>query len=154
MNSGWWPIPRDQIADLFPIVKIRCRAASRYHRLFGDSRYPPKSKAAGTNHADFVAQCLNPLPFEGPALIIYPDLELRKVASSIWFTNRIVALSFMTSILYSCPRTGGTRRRVVACVDLDAVFNDGENTAIINEIIRTSGCPVQVDGAIGRWKGA
>jgi len=33
-------------------------------------------------------------------------------------------------------------------VDLDAVFNDGENTAIIKDIISKTSCPVQVGGAI------
>src|SRR5205814_387409 len=33
-------------------------------------------------------------------------------------------------------------------VDLDAVFNAGENTAIITEIIQRCGCSVQVGGAI------
>jgi phosphoribosylformimino-5-aminoimidazole carboxamide ribotide isomerase len=33
-------------------------------------------------------------------------------------------------------------------VDLDAVFNNGENTAIIKEVIQTCGCSVQVGGGI------
>ena len=82
-------------------------------------------------------------------MIIYPDLELRKGRLVNLVRNRIDS-----PLIYDLDPVQ-TARDLVAqgaewlhVVDLDAVFNDGENTAIINEIIRTSGCPTQVGGAI------
>src|SRR4051794_13873195 len=82
-------------------------------------------------------------------MIIYPDLELRKGRLVNLVRNRIDS-----PLIYDLDPVQAARDLVAQgaewlhVVDLDAVFNDGENTAIINEIIRTSGCPVQVGGAI------
>lgn len=82
-------------------------------------------------------------------MIIYPDLELRKGRLVNLARNRIES-----PIIYDLDPVEAARDLAAQgaewlhVVDLDAVFNDGENTAIIKEIIRTCGCPVQVGGAI------
>lgn len=82
-------------------------------------------------------------------MIVYPDLELRK--------GRLVNLTrnrMESPIIYGLDPVETARNLVkqgaewLHVVDLDAVFNAGENTEIIKEIIRTCGCPVQVGGAI------
>jgi phosphoribosylformimino-5-aminoimidazole carboxamide ribotide isomerase len=82
-------------------------------------------------------------------MIIYPDLELRKGRLVNLVRNRIDS-----PLIYDLDPVQ-TARELVAqgaewlhVVDLDAVFNDGDNTAIISKIIRTCGCQVQVGGAI------
>jgi phosphoribosylformimino-5-aminoimidazole carboxamide ribotide isomerase len=82
-------------------------------------------------------------------MIIYPDLELRKGRLVNLARNRIAS-----PIVYELDPVQ-TAKDLVAegaewlhVVDLDAVFNVGENNAVIKEIIRSCGCPVQVGGAI------
>src|SRR4030095_5869318 len=86
---------------------------------------------------------------EGSKMIIFPDLELRKGRLVNLVRNRIDS-----PLIYDLDPVQ-TARELVAqgaewlhVVDLDAVFNDGDNTAIISKIIRTCGCQVQVGGAI------
>ncbi len=82
-------------------------------------------------------------------MIIYPDLELRKGLLVNLVRNRIDS-----PIIYDLDPIEAAHDLVAQgaqwlhVVDLDAVFNDGDNTAIIKEIIRTTSCPVQVGGAI------
>lgn len=82
-------------------------------------------------------------------MIIYPDLELRKGRLVNLVRNRIES-----PLIYDIDPVGAAHDLVAQgaewlhVIDLDAVFNDGENTAIIQQIIRTAGCPVQVGGAI------
>src|SRR5262245_52277312 len=82
-------------------------------------------------------------------MIIYPDLELRKGRLVNLVGNRIDS-----PLIYDLDPVQVARDLVAEgaewlhVVDLDAVFNDGENTAIIKEIIRTCGCSVQVGGGI------
>ena len=71
-------------------------------------------------------------------MIIYPDLELRKGRLVNLVGNRIDS-----PLIYDLDPVQAARDLVARgaewfhVVDLDAVFNDGENTAIIKEIIRT-----------------
>ncbi|MCP4329501.1 MAG: 1-(5-phosphoribosyl)-5-[(5-phosphoribosylamino)methylideneamino] imidazole-4-carboxamide isomerase [Alphaproteobacteria bacterium] len=82
-------------------------------------------------------------------MIIYPDIELRK--------GRCVNLergSMDTPVVYEIDPVDAAcdfaaqGAQWLHVVDLDAVFDDGDNAAIIEEIIEKSGCPVQVGGAI------
>src|SRR4030095_10067687 len=86
---------------------------------------------------------------EGSKMIIYPDLELRKGRLVNLVRNRIDS-----PLIYDLDPVQ-TARDLVAqgaewlhVVDLDAVFNDGENSAIIEESIETCGCSVRGGGAI------
>ena len=82
-------------------------------------------------------------------MIIYPDLELRQ--------GRLVNLQrnrMESPVVYDMDPVE-TARSLAAqgaewlhVVDLDAVFNTGDNSAIVKEIIRRAGCPVQVGGGI------
>src|SRR6476646_11080009 len=81
-------------------------------------------------------------------MIIYPDLELRKGRLVNLNRNRIDSpLLYDLDPVQAARDLAAQGTEWLHVVDL-AVFNDGENTAIINEIIRTSGCPTQVGGAI------
>ncbi len=94
-------------------------------------------------------------------MIIYPDLELRK--------GRLVNLlegKIESPIVYDLDPLKCAIDLVAQgaewlhVVDIDAVFNEGENTAIIKEIVKKAGCKVQVGGAIRNmdkvhmWMGA
>jgi phosphoribosylformimino-5-aminoimidazole carboxamide ribotide isomerase len=82
-------------------------------------------------------------------MIIYPDIELQKGRCVNLMRGRKD-----TPVIYDVDpveaaldfRSQGAEWLHV--VDLDAVFNDGDNAAVIREIIRKSGCLVQVAGAI------
>lgn len=82
-------------------------------------------------------------------MIVYPDLELRKGRLVNLTRNRIDS-----PIIYGLDPVQAARDLVAEgaewlhVVDLDAVFNAGDNNAIIKDIIRSCGCPVQVGGAI------
>ena len=82
-------------------------------------------------------------------MIIYPDLELRKGRLVNLIRNRMDSPLIYdldpVEVAHDLAAQGAEWLHVV---DLDAVFNDGENTQIIKEIIRTVGCSVQVGGAI------
>jgi phosphoribosylformimino-5-aminoimidazole carboxamide ribotide isomerase len=82
-------------------------------------------------------------------MIIYPDIELRKGRLVNLVRNRIDSPLIYdldpVKVAHDLAAQGAEWLHVV---DLDAVFNDGDNSALIKEIIRTSNCPVQVGGAI------
>ena len=82
-------------------------------------------------------------------MIIYPDLELRKGRLVNLLRNRIDSpLIYDIEPLQAARELAAQGAEWLHVVDLDAVFNEGENTAIIKEIIRKVSCPVQVGGAI------
>ena len=82
-------------------------------------------------------------------MIIYPDLELRKGRLVNLVRNRIDSpLIYDVDPLQAARDLVAQGAEWLHVVDLDAVFNEGENTAIIKEIIRKVGCSVQVGGAI------
>jgi phosphoribosylformimino-5-aminoimidazole carboxamide ribotide isomerase len=82
-------------------------------------------------------------------MIIYPDLELRKGRLVNLVGNRIDSPLIYdvdpVQVAHDLVAQGAEWLHVI---DLDAVFNAGENTAIIKEIIQTCGCSVQVGGGI------
>lgn len=82
-------------------------------------------------------------------MIIYPDLELRKGRLVNLIRNRIDSpLIYDVDPVEAAHDLASQGAEWLHVVDLDAVFNDGDNAAIIKEIIRTVGCSVQVGGAI------
>ena len=82
-------------------------------------------------------------------MIIYPDLELRKGRLVNLTRNRADSpLVYDVDPVRAAHDLAAQGAQWLHVVDLDAVFNAGENNAIIREIIRTSGCQVQVGGAI------
>ncbi len=82
-------------------------------------------------------------------MIIYPDLELRKGRLVNLVRNRIDSpLVYDLDPVQAAHDLAGQGAAWLHVVDLDAVFNLGENAAIIKEIIRTTGCSVQVGGAV------
>jgi len=82
-------------------------------------------------------------------MIIYPDIELRKGRCVNLERGRMDA-----PVVYDVDPVGAAcdfsaqGAEWLHVVDLDAVFNDGDNAPIIKEIIRMAGSPVQVGGAI------
>lgn len=82
-------------------------------------------------------------------MIIYPDIELQKGRCVNLRRGRADA-----PVVYDVDPVKAARdfarqgAEWLHVVDLDAVFNDGDNAAVIEEIIATAGCPVQVGGAI------
>lgn len=82
-------------------------------------------------------------------MIIYPDLELRQGRLVNLTRNRIDSpLIYDVDPVAAAHDLAAQGAQFLHVVDLDAVFNVGDNIAIIKEIIRGSGCPVQVGGAI------
>ncbi|MGH6894816.1 MAG: HisA/HisF-related TIM barrel protein [Dongiaceae bacterium] len=82
-------------------------------------------------------------------MIVYPDLELRKGRLVNLTRNRIESpIIYDIDPVQAASDLAAQGAEWLHVVDLDAVFNVGENTAIIKEIIRASKCPVQVGGAI------
>ncbi len=82
-------------------------------------------------------------------MIIYPDLELRQGRLVNLARNRIESpIIYDLDPVAAAQDLAAQGAEWLHVVDLDAVFNVGENTAIIKEIIRACGCPVQVGGAI------
>jgi phosphoribosylformimino-5-aminoimidazole carboxamide ribotide isomerase len=82
-------------------------------------------------------------------MIIYPDIELQKGRCVNLRRGRADApvVYDVDPVEAACDfaRQGAEWLHVV---DLDAVFNDGDNADIIHKIIEMAGCPVQVGGAI------
>jgi phosphoribosylformimino-5-aminoimidazole carboxamide ribotide isomerase len=82
-------------------------------------------------------------------MIVYPDIELQKGRCVNLRRGRAETPTIydVDPVEAACDfaRQGAEWLHVV---DLDAVFNDGDNAAIIQEIIDKSGCRVQVGGAI------
>ena len=82
-------------------------------------------------------------------MIIYPDLELRKGRLVNLARNRIDSpIIYDLDPIQAARDLAAQGAEWLHVVDLDAVFNDGENTAIIKDIISKASCPVQVGGAI------
>jgi phosphoribosylformimino-5-aminoimidazole carboxamide ribotide isomerase len=82
-------------------------------------------------------------------MIIYPDLELRKGRLVNLVRNRIDSpLIYDVDPIQAARDLAAQGAEWLHVVDLDAVFNDGENTAMIKDLIRKVSCPVQVGGAI------
>jgi len=82
-------------------------------------------------------------------MIIYPDIELSK--------GRCVNLRrglMEDPVVYDIDPLAAAKdfadqgAEWLHVIDLDAVFNDGDNADIIQRVIDESGCPVQVGGAI------
>jgi len=82
-------------------------------------------------------------------MIIYPDIELQKGRCVNLVRGRMEApiVYDVDPVEAACDfvRQGAEWLHVV---DLDAVFNAGDNTGVIEKIIRKSGASVQVAGAI------
>lgn len=82
-------------------------------------------------------------------MIIYPDLELRHGRLVNLIRNRIESPLVYdvdpVEVAHDLAKQGAQWLHVV---DLDAVFNEGDNTDIIKQIIRTVSCSVQVGGGI------
>ena len=82
-------------------------------------------------------------------MIIYPDIELRKGRCVNLRRGRMddPVVYDVDPVEAACnfARQGAEWLHVV---DLDAVFNDGDNAEIIQRIIDEAGCSVQVGGAI------
>ena len=82
-------------------------------------------------------------------MIIYPDLELRHGRLVNLIRNRIESPLVYdvdpVEVAHDLAKRGAQWLHVV---DLDAVFNEGDNTDIIKQIIRTVSCSVQVGGGI------
>jgi phosphoribosylformimino-5-aminoimidazole carboxamide ribotide isomerase len=82
-------------------------------------------------------------------MMIYPDIELQKGRCVNLRRGRADApvVYDVDPVKAACDfaEQGAEWLHVV---DLDAVFNDGDNADIIQQIIEKAGCPVQVGGAI------
>lgn len=82
-------------------------------------------------------------------MIIYPDLELRKGRLVNLVRNRIDSpLVYDIDPIEAARDLAANGAEWLHVIDLDAVFNEGDNTDIIKQIIRKVRCPVQVGGAI------
>jgi phosphoribosylformimino-5-aminoimidazole carboxamide ribotide isomerase len=82
-------------------------------------------------------------------MIIYPDIELQKGRCvNLVRGQRDAPVVYDVDPVEAALDFHSQGAEWLHVVDLDAVFNDGNNAAIIREIIRTSGCLVQVAGAI------
>ncbi len=82
-------------------------------------------------------------------MIIYPDLELRKGRLVNLHRNRIDSpIVYDLDPIEEACKLAAQGAEWLHVVDLDAVFNDGDNTALITDIIRKASCSVQVGGAI------
>ena len=82
-------------------------------------------------------------------MIIYPDLELRKGRLVNLVRNRIDSpLVYDVDPVEAARDLAAQGARWLHVVDLDAVFDTGENTAVIKQIIRDTSCSVQVGGGI------
>ena len=82
-------------------------------------------------------------------MIVYPDLELRKGRLVNLTRNRIESpIIYDLDPVQAAHDLAAQGAEWLHVVDLDAVFNVGENAKIVKEIIRTTKCRVQVGGAI------
>jgi phosphoribosylformimino-5-aminoimidazole carboxamide ribotide isomerase len=83
------------------------------------------------------------------AMIIYPDLELRKGRLVNLIRNRIDSpLVYDLDPLDVAHDLVDQGAQWLHVVDLDAVFNDGDNGDLIKRMIREVSCSVQVGGGI------
>lgn len=82
-------------------------------------------------------------------MIIYPDIELRQGRCVNLQRGEMDApLIYDVDPVEAACAFKDQGAEWLHVVDLDAVFNDGDNAAIIQRIIEESGCSVQVGGAI------
>ncbi|MGH6875432.1 MAG: HisA/HisF-related TIM barrel protein [Aestuariivirgaceae bacterium] len=82
-------------------------------------------------------------------MIIYPDIELQKGRCvNLLRGRREAPVVYDVDPVEAAVDFHSQGAEWLHVVDLDAVFNEGNNAAIISEIIQTSGCLVQVAGAI------
>ncbi len=82
-------------------------------------------------------------------MIIYPDLELRKGRLVNLIRNRIDSpLVYDLDPVEVAHDLAAQGAQWLHVIDLDAVFNDGENNDLIKRIIREASCSVQVGGGI------
>jgi phosphoribosylformimino-5-aminoimidazole carboxamide ribotide isomerase len=82
-------------------------------------------------------------------MIIYPDLELRKGRLVNLARNRRESpIIYDLDPVEAASELAAQGAEWLHVVDLDAVFNTGENIAVIKDIIAKSNCRVQVGGAI------
>jgi phosphoribosylformimino-5-aminoimidazole carboxamide ribotide isomerase len=82
-------------------------------------------------------------------VIIYPDIELRKGRCVNLERGRMDSpIVYDVDPLETARGFAADGATWLHVVDLDAVFNDGDNAAIVEAIIGEAGCSVQVGGAI------
>ena len=82
-------------------------------------------------------------------MIIYPDIELQKGRCVNLIRGRVdVPVVYDVDPVKAACDFSSQGAKWLHVVDLDAVFNDGDNAAIIKEIIRNAGSSVQVGGGI------
>jgi phosphoribosylformimino-5-aminoimidazole carboxamide ribotide isomerase len=82
-------------------------------------------------------------------MIIYPDIELQKGRCVNLIRGRVdVPVVYDVDPVKAACDFSSPGAEWLHVVDLDAVFNDGDNAAIIKEIIRNAGSSVQVGGGI------
>ena len=81
-------------------------------------------------------------------MIIYPDIELQKARCVNLARGRTdVSTVYEVDPVEAACDFASQGAEWLHVVDLDAVFNVGNNAAIINEIIRKAKANVQVGGA-------
>jgi phosphoribosylformimino-5-aminoimidazole carboxamide ribotide isomerase len=82
-------------------------------------------------------------------MIIYPDLEIRKGKLVNLQRNRMDSpLIYDLDPVQTAKDLAAQGAEWLHVIDLDAVFNQGDNTSLITEMIRKTSCPVQVGGGI------
>ena len=82
-------------------------------------------------------------------MIIYPEIELQKGRCVNLRRGRADApVVYDADPVKAARDFAGQGAEWLQVVDLDAVFNDGDNADLIREIIDKAGCAVQVGGAI------
>jgi phosphoribosylformimino-5-aminoimidazole carboxamide ribotide isomerase len=82
-------------------------------------------------------------------MIVYPDLELRQGRLVNLTRSRMESpIVYELDPVQAASDLAAQGAEWLHVVDLDAVFNKGDNIAVIKHIIRASGCRVQVGGGI------
>lgn len=82
-------------------------------------------------------------------MIVYPDIELSKGRCvNLRRGRKDDPVVYDADPLEAAKDFAAQGAEWLHLVDLDAVFNDGDNADIIQRIIAECGCPVQVGGAI------
>jgi phosphoribosylformimino-5-aminoimidazole carboxamide ribotide isomerase len=82
-------------------------------------------------------------------MIVYPDLELRQGRLVNLTRNRMESpIVYELDPVRTAADLAAEGAEWLHVVDLDAVFNKGDNTSVIKKIIKACGCKVQVGGGI------
>jgi phosphoribosylformimino-5-aminoimidazole carboxamide ribotide isomerase len=82
-------------------------------------------------------------------MIVYPDLELRRGKLVNLHRNRLDSpVIYDLDPIKTAHDLAAGGAEWLHVVDLDAVFNEGDNAALIKQMIRKTSCPVQVGGGI------